>query len=313
MSKKSKYLRNGICEEFATTLDDLAGASVNTVRAYTIFAKLFSNVVKKEIKDVTVSDVMQFLKWGENQGWKITTIRYYGGLSQRFLREFKDDRFMKDLKKKIAGLPRQRAHASLYEGVYIPGDRIDDFINAAPDEKHAIVYTMILKWGLRLNEVFNQRIEDINPKLLRVTVRGKGAGKEHKVRAVWVDRESLRKVLEFVGCSSAQINGKIALRRKGNVIRNIAPRTIQVNWKKTAKKIRLRNWKKLTPHDGRHSYAIDFLLKRKKQGMAALVLLKNQLGHTDINTTMIYLDIAGTEAREVFDAGFNDVAKEHHL
>jgi len=31
--------------------------------------------------------------------------------------------------------------------------------------------------------------------------------------------------------------------------------------------------------------------------------LKNQLGHSNINTTMIYLDIAGTESREVFDAG----------
>ena len=35
----------------------------------------------------------------------------------------------------------------------------------------------------------------------------------------------------------------------------------------------------------------------------SLQMLKTQLGHTDINTTMIYLDLAGTEARDVFEAG----------
>lgn len=313
MSRKSKQVRDGISEEFRGVVDDLTGASENTVRAYTIFAKFFCKIVKKPVKDVTIADVMHFLKWGEEKGWNIGTIRYYAGLAKRFLAEFKDEKFIKALKKKIAGLPRPSLHASLYEGIYIPGDKIDEFIKAAPDEQHAIIYTMILKWGLRLDEAFNQRISDINPKILRVTVRGKGAGKEHKVRAVWVDAESLRKVLTFVGCSSAEVNGQRALRRKEKIVKNLSKRTVQVNWKKTAKKIHLPNWKRLTPHDGRHSYAIDFLLKRKKQGMAALVLLKNQLGHSNINTTMIYLDIAGTEAREVFDAGLEDIAKKHYL
>jgi len=43
--------------------------------------------------------------------------------------------------------------------------------------------------------------------------------------------------------------------------------------------------------------------------MAALILLKNQLGHTNIAITQIYLDIAGGEAQEVFDAGLTEAEK----
>lgn len=284
-------------------LKDLVGRSKKTIKNYESFAQVFWSYVDKQVKDITVKDIMKFLKWGvDKQGWKLSTMRQYAVLAQRFMSEFKDDTFMKDLKKEIRGLPRPRKYASLYEGVYVPGDRMDEFIEKAPNEELGIVYTMILKWGLRLDEALNMKFADINAKLAKITVRGKGAGFEKKIRNVWVDRESLGKILGFGGCNGNEISGSSPLKLKGKIV-HVAPRTVEVNWKKTAKKLKLPKWKKLTPHDGRHSYAIDFLLKRKKQGMAALTLLKNQLGHSDINTTMIYLDIAGTEARDIFDAG----------
>lgn len=296
-----------IPKEVKEFLDDLTGRSNDTIENYTSFANVFFNYIEKPLANVDVQDIMKFLKWGvDEQAWKLSTMKQYGKLAQRFMAEFKDDKFMKELKKKIRMLPKTRMYASLYEGIYIPGEKIDKFIEAAPNEEYAICYTMILKWGLRLDEALNEKIEDINPKLLRITARGKGAGFEHKARPVWVDRESVRRVLAFAGCTSREINGEKTIRKKGKIL-NISRRAVELAWKKTAKKIGLPHWKKLTPHDGRHSYAIDFLIKRKEEGMAALVLLKNQLGHSNINTTMIYLDIAGTEAREVFDAGVESV------
>jgi len=297
-------LKGKIPVEVTKLISDLTGVSPDTTRVYKVFAKIFWGFVDKSPQDVTVEDVTNFLNWGEKKrGWSLTTIKYYAGLSQRFLAEFKDENFIKELKKVIRRLPKKRTHESLYEGNYIPGDRIDDFINTAENEEYAVLYTMILKWGLRISEALNQRIEELNPKALKVIVRGKGQGSEHKVRNVWVDFPSIQRVLAFAGCTSQEISGSQPIRKRGKIIQHLNERTVQNEWKRTAKKIGLRNWKKLTPHDGRHSYAIDFLIRRKKEGMAALVLLKNQLGHTNINTTMIYLDIAGTEAREIFDAG----------
>jgi len=199
-------------------------------------------------------------------------------------------------------------HAGLYEGVYIPGDRIDDFIAAAPDEEHAVCYTMILKWGARLSEALNQRLDDINAKLAKVTIRGKGAGFERKARPVWIDRKSLHRVLSFMGCNSTQIAGSRRIIKKGKILK-LSPRTVEINWKKTAKKIGLPNWKKLTPHDGRHSYAIDYMNRRKGEGMRALESLRRQLGHTNINTTKIYLDFSEGESKDIFMSGLREDEK----
>lgn len=282
-----------IPKEVKTFLGELTGRSNDTIENYTSFANVFWSYIDKPIHEVTVQDIMRFLKWGlDNKKWKLSTTKHYAKLAQRFMVEFKDDSFIKELKKQIRGLPKPQRYATLYEGIYIPGEKIDDFIAAAPNEEYAVVSTMILKWGLRLNEALNQRIIDINEKIARITVRGKGRGSEHKLRVVYVDRQSITRVLTFARTRA----------RKGTFI-SLSERAVEVTWKKTAKKIGLAHWKKLTPHDGRHSYSIDFLQKRKKEGMMALTTLKNNLGHSNINTTMIYLDIAGTEAREIVDSG----------
>lgn len=293
-----------IPKKVTQVIEDLVGRSPETIQNYTSFANVFWTHVKKDLEGLEVEDIMRFLKWGvDSQGWKLSTMGQYAKIMQRLMGELKDDEFMSKLKKKIRNLPRVGRYEHLYEGIYIPGDRIDEFIDAAKNEEYAVVYTMILKWGLRLGEVLSMDRQDIDAKRLRIAVRGKGRGMEKKLRPVWVDKESLASVMKFLGCDSTQISGAVPIGSKGKIV-DVSQRSVEYAWKKTAKKIGLEHWEKLTPHDGRHSYAIDFLIKRKEQGMAALVLLKNQLGHSNVNTTMIYLDIAGTEAREVFDSGF---------
>lgn len=292
-----------IPKEVKSFLQELTGRSDDTIQNYTSFANVFWAYLDKPLAEITVQDIMRFLRWGlDKKKWKLSTTKHYAKLAQRFMSEFKDDTFLKELKKEIRGLPKPQRYSALYEGIYIPGNKIDQFIEAAPNEEYATVATMILKWGLRLSEALNQKLADINPKLARVTVRGKGRGSEHKLRIVWVDRKSLRRVLTFARCSENEIMGSTPLRRKGKFI-TMSARAVEVTWKKMGKKTGLPFWKKLTVHSGRHSYAIDFLQKRKAQGMMALTTLKNQLGHSNINTTMIYLDIAGTEAREIVDSG----------
>ena len=134
-------------------------------------------------------------------------------------------------------LPKPGRYANLYEGIYIPGDRIDDMINAADKEEHKKVFTMILKWGLRLDEALNMTTDQIDAKNARIIVRGKGQGKERKVRPVWVDRKSLEYILSSLGYKQDKISGLRSLGKKRQVV-NVSRRSIQYAWKKAAKKIR---------------------------------------------------------------------------
>ena len=288
-------------------LDDVrVMRSPQTLRNYEFFIKAFYSHVKKPDDEITVRDVIDFLKDGmERKGWKISSMRQMANRALVIMQEIKDDQFIQQLKREISRLPRSRRYEALYEGNYVPGDKIDEFIEASPNEEYAVAHTMILKWGLRLDEMRSITLANINPTDLIVTVRGKGQGAEGKVRQIFVDRASIIRVMRYMGCTEDEMAGRIPVprERRTKTIVDKSERPIQYAWKRTAKKIGLQNWRKLSPHAGRHSYAIDFLRRRKKEGMNALVLLKNQLGHENINTTLIYLNISGIEARDVFEAG----------
>lgn len=290
--------------EVKSFMDGFVGRSPKTRKNYESFVTIFWEFVgKKDAKDVTVEDVMAFLSDGIKRGWKPKTTSQYATLCQIFVGEFHDDAFRKALRRQLRRLPKSQAHAALYEGIYVPPDKIDEFIARAPSEEWAVLYTMILKWGLRLGEAMRISPSDIDAMKCRLIVKGKGLGGFGKLRQVFVEKSTITRVLTFAGCTQEQILGEKPMRDTTPIIRGIGERNAEYQWKETAKKVGLKFWDRLTPHDGRHSYSIDFLMKRKNQGMAALVLLKNQLGHANIQTTMIYLDFAGIEAQEIFNAG----------
>lgn len=289
-------------------LDGLLGRSPQTKENYESFARNFWSYTNKKPADITPEEIMAFLNDGVNlKHWQISTLRQYATIALRFFGEFRDEEFLKQLKKQIRRLPRPQSRAGLYEGIYIPPDKIDDFISHTPDEEWAIFCTMVLKWGLRLSEALKVVPTDIDPEKNRVVVRGKGIGGFGKIRQVFVEKSTITRVLKFAGCPQEQILGQKPIRNQDPIIKTIKPRRAEYQWKTIAKETGLKNWKQLTVHDGRHSYAIDFLIKRKKEGMPALVLLKNQMGHSNIIITQIYLDIAGGEAQDIFNAGLTEV------
>lgn len=298
-------MKMSVPKEVVDEYNELLGRSPRTMTNIESFHRQFWAFVKKPSPtDVSVDDIMSFLHDGmEKKKWKPSTAKQYARYSQACFSNFRDESFMRKLKRELRKLPRFQKHAGLSEGVYVPPDKIDPFIGKADDEEWAVFYTMILKWGLRMEEALGMTPSDIDVDKNRVIVRGKGLGGMGKLRQVLVEKSTITRALQFAGCSPEQISGEKQIRNSEPIIKTIKPRNAEYRWKQTARKVGLKNWTKLTPHDGRHSYAIDFLLKRKHEGMAALVLLKNQLGHTNLNITAIYLDIAGTEARRISRVG----------
>lgn len=300
-----------IPKEVTEFIDSFMGRSPRTKENYESFVNIFWEFVgDKKPEEVTVDDIMAFLNNGVQKfHWKTTTMRQYAILCGIFIGEFHDEAFKKKLRRAMRILPKVQSRAALYEGIYIPPNKIDEFIARAPNEEWAVLYTMILKWGLRISEALNIIPADVDVEKNRVVVRGKGLGGFGKLRYVFVEKSTVTRVLQFAGCSQEQLLGEKPIRDSNPIIKGIKARNAEYQWKNTAKKSGLKQWKLLTPHDGRHSYAIDFLTKRKKEGMAALVLLKNQLGHSSIATTQIYLDLAGGEAQDIFDAGVTNTGE----
>ena len=144
--------------------------------------------------------------------------------------------------------------------------------------------------GLRISELVNLRLEQLQLESGFLTVIGKG----NKERVVPVGRKAIAALQRYLG------NGRPTLvmsRTPSNVFitsRGTAFSRITL-WKRI--KVRTRRSgveRNITPHMLRHSFATHLL-----EHGADLRIIQELLGHASINTTEIYTHVAGSRLRDV--------------
>lgn len=137
--------------------------------------------------------------------------------------------------------------------------------------------------GLRVSELVNLKLQDINLEAGFVRVLGKGS----KERLVPIGLHAKDKIESYVEKSR-----KTLLKNQASpylfVARAARPITRQGFWKLLRKYAMLAQLnKKVTPHSLRHSFASHLL-----EGGADLRAVQVMLGHVDIATTQIYTHVA---------------------
>jgi len=137
--------------------------------------------------------------------------------------------------------------------------------------------------GLRVSELVNLKLQDINLEAGFVRVLGKGS----KERLVPIGLHAKDKIESYLGKSR-----KTLLKNQASpylfVARAARPITRQGFWKLLRKYAMLAQLNiKVTPHSLRHSFASHLL-----EGGADLRAVQVMLGHVDIATTQIYTHVA---------------------
>jgi integrase/recombinase XerD len=165
-----------------------------------------------------------------------------------------------------------------------------------PDSKKALglrdgaMLELIYAAGLRVSELINIRIQDINLEACFVRVLGKGS----KERIVPIGEYARQRVADYLQ------HGRQAL-LKGQasqylfVARAGKPMTRQGFWKLLRRHAaRAGIVKKVSPHTLRHSFATHLL-----EGGADLRVVQTMLGHVDIATTQIYTHVAQKQLKKI--------------
>ncbi len=165
---------------------------------------------------------------------------------------------------------------------YLKHNQVLRLLDSIEDPRDKLIVRTIYASGVRVSELCNMNIEDIDFDEHTIRIRGKG----DKIRTVFIDDDTLADILKFIG---NRIVGPVFLGQQG---KNISSRSIQHIFKHYAPS-------GITPHKIRHSYASE-LYKRSKN----LRVVQENLGHTSIKTTEIYLHTDIDERRQVYQQYF---------
>jgi integrase/recombinase XerC len=180
----------------------------------------------------------------------------------------------------LTGIDRPRIKQQ--EVKYLKHNQVLRLIDSIEDIRDKLIVRTIYATGVRVSELCNINIEDIDFDEHTIRIRGKG----DKIRTVFIDEETLADVLKFIG---NRVVGPLFVGQQG---KHISSRAIQHIFKHYAPQ-------GITPHKIRHSYASE-LYKRSKN----LRVVQENLGHTSIKTTEIYLHTDIDERRQVYQQYF---------
>jgi len=180
----------------------------------------------------------------------------------------------------LIGIDRPRIKQQ--EVKYLKHNQVLRLIDSIEDIRDKLIVRTIYATGVRVSELCSINIEDIDFDEHTIRIRGKG----DKIRTVFIDEETLNELTKFIG---NRIIGPLFVGQQG---KHISSRAIQHIFKHYAPQ-------GITPHKIRHSYASE-LYKRSKN----LRVVQENLGHTSIKTTEIYLHTDIDERRQVYQQYF---------
>lgn len=156
--------------------------------------------------------------------------------------------------------------------------------------KHRLVIAMLYGCGLRRFELLNVKLQDIDFDRKALHVR---EGKGRKDRYVPLGHHLARGLQTYINAEHPYIwlfNGK----DNTGQLQRFSETGVQWIIKEAAKSAGIK--KHVTSHVLRHTYATHLL----EMGLD-IMTLKELLGHSDINTTMVYLHIAQLDKGKAFN------------
>jgi len=285
-----------LIEQFIYFMEVERGVSDNTIQSYRRDIVKFSKYldrIKKEVSSVKRDTIVDYLMFLKDQGLSPSSIARNLAALKTFWKFLVSERFVRGNAAAIVETPK--TWKTIPE--VLNAAEVEKLLDTPPDRgwmgiRDRAILELMYATGLRVSEVTNLKMSDINDVAGFVKCYGKG-GKE---RIVPYGSAAKRSMSRYMERSRKKLVKKtpddhLFLSRLGKKISR------QSLWKIIKKYASLAGIKKhITPHMLRHSFATHLL-----EGGAELRGVQEMLGHSDISTTQIYTHINKERLRKVHE------------
>lgn len=252
--------------------------SPNTIKTYAAeFTHLLKTIKDQPIYDVSANEIRAYflycfdtLKLSENLiHSRINAYKYY------FEKVLKRESFFIDI-------PRPKKPSILPKA--ISKQDIKKMFLVVKNTKHLLLLKMCYGMGLRVSELVNLKITDIDSKRMQVLIdRAKGKKDRYVMLPQSILEELRTYYLEYrpkMYLFEGQYGGQYSVRSVQQVFKNVM--------------IKAKINKKVGVHSLRHSYATHLI----EQG-TDIRFVQELLGHKDIKTTMVYTGLTDVTKRKI--------------
>ncbi len=247
----------------------LKGLSKNTQEEYYSKTKRFQNYYDKPATELTTNDIKEFLHYLlEVKGLTPSTINTYNS-ALRFLY-----RTTLEIPINTNRIPSHRNPRKF--PAILTREEIKALLNVCDNLRDRCILMVMYSSGLRLNEVANLKVADIDSRKMQLFIRNGKGGKDRYAILSQTCLEELRKYWmryrpqEWLFYSRNYTGTHIT----GRAIHNVLHKYKELAGIK----------KKMSAHTLRHSFATHLL-----EDGVDIFFIKQLLGHTYIGTTCIYL------------------------
>ncbi|MBU0531688.1 MAG: site-specific tyrosine recombinase/integron integrase [Candidatus Uhrbacteria bacterium] len=301
---------NKLITEFLEYLEIEKGRSVKTIRNYHFYLRRFSDWANNPSPaGINKEMVRKYRLWlnrsvpGRAEDTLKKNTQNYHLIALRAFLKYLSRRDIKSLSAEQIELAKQPVRTV----EFLEEDELERILNAPMSKHHrstgesgwsvvqlrdrAILETLF-STGLRVSELANLKIEQINLKRDEFTVRGKG----DKPRVVFLSDESKKWIKQYQDKrmdTSPYLFVSHDRAKKGRKNTGpLTPRSIERLVKRYAKEAGIT--KRITPHTMRHTFATDLMMAG-----ADVRAVQELLGHASITTTQIYTHITNKQLKSI--------------
>lgn len=190
----------------------------------------------------------------------------------------------------------QNPKRELYLPKFLKDEELDKIFsvcnsNNPTEERDTLIIELLYATGVRVSELVNIKIKDINREEKLIKVLGKG----NKERMVIYNNHTKKALDTYLKDGYNYFNKKsseyLILNKNGNKLSERYIREI-INRKVSQASLDI----KISPHTLRHTFATDIL-----ENGADLMTVKELLGHESLNTTSIYTHITNEQIKKTYN------------
>lgn len=279
--------------EYLEYLEVEKGLAQNTLEAYrrdlTDFVDFCYNKGENDITDIKRSDINSYILKLKEEKYTPTSVMRKIASMRGFFKWFCANEYSD--KNPILTLEQPKLPKHLPKVMTI--EDLNQILNSDLNPTEKVIVEMLYGCGLRVSELANLNITDIDIRSKYVKCYGKGS-KERLVPFGEKAKTTLKKYLKqreiIVLENKLDKNKRLLLKDNG---KNITRQDIYNFIKKQGEKIH----KHISPHTLRHSFATHLL-----ENGADLRVVQELLGHSDVSTTQLYTHITKKRLKEVYFA-----------